>query len=676
MSVRALAAIAVLVGVLAAPESVVAAPDESREAAPYRTVLINTDDAGRQVMRFDTAGNAVDAHDGDLAVFDGVYYLYGTSYDCGYHLQGAGTPFCGFKVYSSPDLVHWTDRGYLFNAGTAQWQARCAPPAYGCYRPHVVYNPETERYVLWINGYDNRSGYHVFTAASPIGPFVETAREPVLDRQGSGAGFNNGDMDLFVDGDGTAYLAYTDIRAGHTQVVERLDSTYTTGTEDDNDAVEVGPSGTEAPSLFRRGNIYYHVHGNTCPYCAARTQYKTASSPLGPWSATPTTISASSCGGQPSFVSAIPTTTGTAYLYGVDLWDHRAPNQAVANYFWMPLSFTGAGSIEPLACPATVTLDLSSGAPGAQESVPDLDQHAGVSGFHRWCDIDSGWSRLQSFTPSRSGVLSGASLTAFQRGAAANLVIDVVTVDAQLQPTAVLHTTTVPRNTIGWSARRVEIRPNIAVTAGVRYALLARSSTTSGCYGFAYSDLAPYPGGGSAYRDGAGAWTREATRTLKFHTTIGGPNLARGATVSATSSYTGDGWALPAVNDGLVRSSVGSSRGWSSDSSLGSNHSESIRFDLDRSASVSRVVLYPRTDTGNVGQGSPIDVRVELSADGITWTAAAQRTGLPVDSSGRPLTLEFTPRGAQYVRVVGASLRDTNPNDPRYRMQLAEVEIY
>src|SRR3954452_18030697 len=83
--------------------------------AAYSTVVTNFDNAGNQVVRFDTRGNAVDAHDGEIAVFGGTYYLYGTAYDCGYRWNVGGTPCCGFKVYSSTDLVHWNDRGYLFD---------------------------------------------------------------------------------------------------------------------------------------------------------------------------------------------------------------------------------------------------------------------------------------------------------------------------------------------------------------------------------------------------------------------------------------------------------------------------------------------------------------------------------------------------------------------------------
>jgi hypothetical protein len=92
------------------------------DAAPYLSTLTNfvvVADAGVQVTRFDTSGNAVDAHDGQIALFNGIYYLYGTSYACGYFLQTATAPFCGFKAYRSTDLVHWTDLGFLFDGTTA-----------------------------------------------------------------------------------------------------------------------------------------------------------------------------------------------------------------------------------------------------------------------------------------------------------------------------------------------------------------------------------------------------------------------------------------------------------------------------------------------------------------------------------------------------------------------------
>ncbi len=124
-------------------------------AAGYTATVTNFDANGDQVVRFDTDGNAVDAHDGMIALFGGTYYLYGTAYDCGFSWQTTGTPFCGFKVYSSTDLVHWTDRGLLFDPTGSVWQTRCNGSTYGCFRPHVVYDAGTGMYVLWVNVYDN-----------------------------------------------------------------------------------------------------------------------------------------------------------------------------------------------------------------------------------------------------------------------------------------------------------------------------------------------------------------------------------------------------------------------------------------------------------------------------------------------------------------------------------------
>ncbi|MDT7801275.1 MAG: hypothetical protein QOI78_4708, partial [Actinomycetota bacterium] len=124
------------------------------EARSFTTTVANFDAQGNQVVRFDTRGNAVDAHDGEIALFGGTYYLYGTSYDCGFAWQATSSPFCGFKVYTSPDLVHWTDRGQLFDATGSVWQSRCDGATYGCFRPHVGYDASTREYVLWVNVYD------------------------------------------------------------------------------------------------------------------------------------------------------------------------------------------------------------------------------------------------------------------------------------------------------------------------------------------------------------------------------------------------------------------------------------------------------------------------------------------------------------------------------------------
>ena len=227
--------------------------------------LRNVDATGRQVMRFDTGGNALDAHDGAIAQFGHTYYLYGTSYDCGYQWT-VNDRFCGFKAYSSPDLVHWTDRGFVAPARPCQF----------CFRPHVVHDAHTGKYVMWVNSQETADNFRVYTADRPTGPFTE---QPVPDLPDDT--FCTADLDLFVDHDGTAYLACSN--AGwHIAVIE-LDRTYTAAT---GRYAVTGVTKVEAPAMFERDGTYYLAMSDpNCGYCTGTgTSYLTAKHPLGPWS--------------------------------------------------------------------------------------------------------------------------------------------------------------------------------------------------------------------------------------------------------------------------------------------------------------------------------------------------------------------------------------------------------
>jgi hypothetical protein len=498
--------------------------DARPDAGPFSTTFTNFNAKGGQVVRFDTNGNAVDAHDGKIEFFEGLYYLYGTSYGCGYQWGVAGAPFCGFKAYSSPDLVHWTDRGFLFDGATQTWQQRCNGSTYGCYRPHVIHDRSTGRYVLWINVYDNSVGFRVLTSATPAGPFAEVAVPTLAVNDAAPvAGLNNGDHDTFVDDDGTAYLAFTDWRTGGRIAIEKLDASYTSGTGAHVEAVT--PGSTEAPALFRRNGVYYLTYSDpNCGYCGGTgTSYRTASSPLGPWSAG-RKISNDSCGGQPSFVTPLAMATGTSFLYGSDLWNKAAKNEALANYYWAPLVFAPDGAIDAMTCQSSVTLALAHGATGSQMPPPvDLDNTSGVEGFSWFCDIGGSVQRSQTFVAKRTGMLASATFTTFQSGAPnAPLELAIRRADVSSLPTGpALSHASVPASSIGWSPRDLAFAPMVPVTAGERYAIVVKSTTSAGCYGLAYDDAAPYPGGGAAYSSTGGTtFTAEANRSLKFQTFV------------------------------------------------------------------------------------------------------------------------------------------------------------
>jgi hypothetical protein len=493
--------------------------------------VVNSGPDGRQVTKFDINGVGVDAHDGDLKYFNGKYYLYGTSYGCGYQLTTAGTPFCGFKSYSSTDLVNWTDDGSLFNAATPKWQASCAPPRYGCYRPHVLYNQPTGKYVLWVNSYDNASGFHVLTSASLVGPFVEGPEPAIADLGSPKGGYVNGDFGLFQDDDGRAYINYTDInvptpagQATHILKIQALNASFTSAI---GPAATPGATGVEAPSLFKKDGTYYMIYGPGCAYCGGTTTvYRTATNPLGSWSGQ-LPLNRNSCGGQPSFVATLPTPSGkNVYVYGSDLWRAEAgtrivKNQALANYFWTALTVAG-GKISPFSCTNTSDIPTASTPRQASALLQNSDQASGATNFGPWCDITNNWTRSQSFTASKSGRLSTISLSTFQKGNPnAGLTLSVFNATASGLPTGpALYNGTVPPSSISWSPMNFIAPPNIEVVGGRNYTITASSKTTSGCYGWEYAMNNPYPNGTESYQIRGHTGVVETGRDLKFQTAI------------------------------------------------------------------------------------------------------------------------------------------------------------
>ena len=482
------------------------------------TSLINADAQGNPLARFDVEGNAIDLHGGEVHQFDGLYYWYGEHYACGFQWLTPGTPFCGFKVYTSPDLVRWTHRGNLFDV-TPYWQLHCGGQTDGCFRPHVAYNALTKRYVAWVNAYDAQSGYFVFESETPTGPFVEQ-KAPAL---AVGRVPLRGDGNLFVDDDGTGYLVYTNHARDGDLVVERLATDYLSGT---GDHVELGLAHVESPSLFKREGRYYITFSDpNCGYCGTGTSYMTAPSPLGPWSGR-RSISATSCGGQPTHVSRFVGTGGSAwYMYQSDLWNSRELNQATAGQFWGALTFDVNGKILLIDC------EHSADAPVLANAALSTDASAEDSAdrYRTLCDIGADGGATQRelrFTSQRAGRLRSIVFNTFQRGARnspeggspnAPLVVELRTSPAG----QVLARAELPPSAVDWSARQHTVALDAPVVAGADYAVRLSSASSRGCYGLAYRDDLGTGLLKSLYSGTAGLlWTAEPWRMVKAEVLI------------------------------------------------------------------------------------------------------------------------------------------------------------
>lgn len=232
----------------------------SRESP--RTVVVTINNLR---PRCDVTGRIIDAHGGCLQFFHGCFYLYGNAFGT----NRTDTFFnCPFSVYSSPDLEHWTFQGDLLKDA----------PKGVYFRPYVVFNPKTKKYVLWYNWY--KTLWHgqagVAVSDTPVGPFKVVTPKAHL------AGTSPGDGSLFVDNDGTGYYIYTDIENDYGLRVERLTPDFL-----DSSGVVGGyiGFGIEAPLLFRRDDIYYVLAGTLCSDCprGSEVSVEMSGSPLGPY---------------------------------------------------------------------------------------------------------------------------------------------------------------------------------------------------------------------------------------------------------------------------------------------------------------------------------------------------------------------------------------------------------
>lgn len=292
--------------------------------------------------RHDVSGEIIDAHDGCLKYFDGRYYLYGTAYgkSAGYSINNR------FRVYSSRNLKDWKFDGELIES----------PPDGVYYRPYVVYNRNTRKYVLWYNWYPRLWEGKVGIAVSdtPVGPFKAVKPEVKV----AGYADRIGDGSLFVDTDGVGYFIYTTIGQNHAIRIQRLTSDFLGVTSETSGILGVG---CEAPALLRDHDRYYALFDSTCCFCSAGSGVRVlvASHPLGPYvekgNINRGTEGRPIVAAQQTFVTEVLTPAGPAFLWMADRWGSR--HDGIKGHdlqFWSaPMHFTSDGMIEPIdAAPA------------------------------------------------------------------------------------------------------------------------------------------------------------------------------------------------------------------------------------------------------------------------------------------------------------------------------------
>ncbi len=324
----------------------------SRQSQNVKTVSISNVDPRRDVN-----GQIVDAHGGCVQFFNGRFYLYGNAFGTNHNDIFFN---CPFAVYSSPNLVDWKLEGYLLKDA----------PKGVYYRPYVVFNPRTKKYVLWYNWYPTlwKGQAGVAESDSPIGPFV------VVRPKASISASSSGDSSLFVDDDGTGYYIYTDLAKDYSVHVDRLTPDFLDSSGTISGLVATG---AEAPLLIRRNNYYYVLCGPLCSDCpnGSEVHVFVSSSPLGPFHTNPSlninteiittnavTSTAPFIHAQETWVLKIPAAGDSLYIWMGDRWrDNTDGLIAHDSQYWVPLDFNTNGQILPLKKISSWSIDWSVG---------------------------------------------------------------------------------------------------------------------------------------------------------------------------------------------------------------------------------------------------------------------------------------------------------------------------
>ncbi|GIE16815.1 glycoside hydrolase [Paractinoplanes ferrugineus] len=183
-----------------------------------------------------------------------------------------------WRVYSSADMVNWTDHGSPLNLASFSWASSNAWAGQTVYRNGKFY-----WYVPMTVRATGAMGIGVAVSNSPTGPFTDAIGKPLV---------SNGQIDptVFVDDDGQAYLYWGNPDLWYVKL--NADMTSYSGSPTKIQLTTAG-FGTrtgdakrptlfeEGPWVYKRSGLYYLVYAAKC--CSEFIAYSTGTGPTGPW---------------------------------------------------------------------------------------------------------------------------------------------------------------------------------------------------------------------------------------------------------------------------------------------------------------------------------------------------------------------------------------------------------
>lgn len=194
-------------------------------------------------------------------VHEGRLYLY-TSHDEDVTVNNFYT-MNDWRLYSTTDMVNWTDHGSVASYKTFRWGTGDAWAPQGIAR--------NGKYYLYVP-LNNNTGARIGVGVSDnvAGPFMDP-----LGKELAATGSGNIDPTVFIDDDGQAHMYWGNGTLRHVKLNSDMISTS-------GSITNVQLNGfTEGPWFYKRGSLYYLVYAAMAG--TEKISYATSNSPTGPW---------------------------------------------------------------------------------------------------------------------------------------------------------------------------------------------------------------------------------------------------------------------------------------------------------------------------------------------------------------------------------------------------------
>lgn len=227
--------------------------------------------------------------------YNGRMYVYLTNDQQNYELglrkgNNDYKNIMSIRVISTADMVNWQDHGVINLTGKDGICNKYAGDGSHSWAPSVVWRNENGKDRFYLYYTNNGANINVVVADSPTGPFRDEIGKPLIEGWNTKNNKKEAlDPGVFIDDDGTGYLAYgyTNRGAGIIQLGDDLMSTV--GSTIDLNA----PAFFEDSELNKIGDTYYYSYctdwntdnrtGDYATLGQCHIAYMTSKSPMGPY---------------------------------------------------------------------------------------------------------------------------------------------------------------------------------------------------------------------------------------------------------------------------------------------------------------------------------------------------------------------------------------------------------